>query len=374
MDIAHQVGCSERTVRRHLALPAPPTGKARQPRASKLDPFKSFIDEQLAGQVWNAEVIFLQIKAQGYTGGATLVRSYIHPKRALRASKQTVRYETAPGHQLQHDWGQVCTEVAGRPCTVNIAVNVLGYSRYFHVWAAPRQDAEHTYESLVQAFRYFDGIPFSVLVDNQKAAVLRHDRDGQVTFNTGFLALANHYGFIARACKPQRPRTKGKTERRVGYVKHHFFQRYRSFESYAHLNQLLEQWLNDCAHQRTLRQFQQTPAQRFAQERAALQPRPAIDFDTRYYDVRHVPWDAYIEVRGNRYSVPAQCCGHQVTIRISLNDELTVYDIHDREVARHRLGDRQQGWQRIDDHHALLWQDVLPVQHRSLSVYEEVLQ
>lgn len=57
---------------------------------------------------------------------------------------------------------------------------------------------EHTYESLVQAFRYFGGVPKSVLVDNQKAAVLRHDREGRVTFNQGFLALANHYGFTAR--------------------------------------------------------------------------------------------------------------------------------------------------------------------------------
>ena len=83
----------------------------------------------------------------------------------------------------------------------------------------------------MQAFRYFDGVPASVLVDNQKAAVVRHDRDGKVTFNTGFLELANHYGFVAKACRPQRPRTKGKTERMVGYVKHHFFQRYRSFDS-----------------------------------------------------------------------------------------------------------------------------------------------
>ena len=40
VDIAHQIGCSERTVRRYLALPAPLTGKPKTPRGSKLDPFK----------------------------------------------------------------------------------------------------------------------------------------------------------------------------------------------------------------------------------------------------------------------------------------------------------------------------------------------
>tara|TARA_R110001606_G_C15358395_1_gene648256 strand:+ start:31 stop:1191 length:1161 start_codon:yes stop_codon:yes gene_type:complete len=374
VDIAQRIGCSERTVRRYLALPAPPTGRPKSRRSSKLDPFKPFIDQQLADEVWNAEVIFQQLREQGYAGSSTLVREYIQPKRPLRASKRTVRYETHPGKQLQHDWGEIRTEVAGRLCTVNIAVNVLGYSRHFHVWAGPRQDAEHTYESLVQAFRYFGGVPASVLVDNQKAAVVRHDRDGKVTFNAGFLELANHYGFVAKACRPQRPRTKGKTERMVGYVKHHFFQRYRSFDSYAHLNQLLEHWLNTYAQQRLLRRFRQTPAERFQEEQPQLLPRPETDFDTRYYDVRHVGWDAYIDVHGNRYSVPAECCGQRVTIRVSLDGELTVYDIRGQEVARHRMADRKQGWQTVAEHHEPLWQDVLPVQHRSLAVYEEILQ
>ncbi|WP_152208724.1 IS21 family transposase [Marinobacter changyiensis] len=374
VDIAHRIGCSGRTVRRYLALPAPPTGKPKSRRPSKLDPFKPFIDEQLADEVWNAEVIFQQLRERGYTGSSTLVREYIQPKRPLRASKRTVRYETLPGKQLQHDWGEIRTEVGGRLCTVNIAVNVLGYSRHFHVWAGPRQDAEHTYESLVQAFRYFGGVPAIVLVDNQKAAVVRHDRDGKVTFNAGFLALANHYGFVAKACRPQRPRTKGKTERMVGYVKHHFFQRYRSFDSYAHLNQLLEHWLDTCAQQRLLRRFRQTPAERFQEEQPQLLPRPQMDFDTRYYDIRHVGWDAYIDVHGNRYSVPAEYCGQRVNIRISLDGELTVYDIRGQEVARHRMTDRKQGWQTVAEHHEPLWLDVMPVQYRSLAVYEEVLQ
>lgn len=374
VDIAHQIGCSERTVRRYLALPAPPKGKPKKPRASKLDPFKPFIDEQLSHQVWNAEVIFEQLRERGYTGGVTLVRDYVRPKRALRASRQTVRYETQPGQQLQHDWGELHTEVAGERCKVNIAVNVLGFSRRLHVWAGPSQDAEHTYESLIRAFQHFGGVPASVLVDNQKAAVLRHGRGSPVLFNEGFLALAQHYGFTPRACRPRRARTKGKTERMVGYVKHHFFQRYRSFESYAHLNQLLEQWLETYADQRVLRQFGQSPAQRFEQERGRLLALPAQPFDTRYHDVRRVGWDAYIEVQGNRYSVPASHCGEQVTIRISLDGELSVYSVNDELVARHRLQDRREGWQRVAEHHEALWRSVSAVEHRALSAYEEVLQ
>ncbi|AKM37875.1 hypothetical protein PCN061_4443 [Escherichia coli PCN061] len=39
----------------------------------------------------------------GYTGGRSMLRYYIQPKRKMRPSKRTVRFETQPGYQLQHD-------------------------------------------------------------------------------------------------------------------------------------------------------------------------------------------------------------------------------------------------------------------------------
>lgn len=311
-DIAHRLGCSERTVRRRLKDDKPRTGRPAKKRATKLDPFKAFIDEQLEDDIWNSEVIYQMLVERGYAGSRSTVRKYVGPKRPLRSGKKTVRYEADLGYQLQHDWGELFREVAGQRTKVYFAVNTLGSSRRFHVWGAPSLNAEHTYESIVRSLRYFGGVPRTVLVDNQKAAVLKHVSGAPPVFNQGFLELAHHYGFIAKACRPMRPRTKGKTERMVGYVKHHLFQCYRRFESFAHLNKLLEQWLQNTADQRVLRQFDQTPAERFEEERVAPKALPDIDFDTRYYDVRHVPWDAYIEVRGNRYSVQETACGDVV--------------------------------------------------------------
>ena len=72
------------------------------------------------------EVIYAEIKEQGYTGGATILRDYIQPRRTLRESKATTRYETTPGNQLQHDWGELFVEVAGELRKVYVSVNVLG--------------------------------------------------------------------------------------------------------------------------------------------------------------------------------------------------------------------------------------------------------
>ncbi len=78
VDIATQVGCSERTVRRCLKYPEPPARKTRH-KMAKLKPFMDYIDMRLAENVWNGEVILAEIKAMGYTGGRSMLRSTSSP-------------------------------------------------------------------------------------------------------------------------------------------------------------------------------------------------------------------------------------------------------------------------------------------------------
>ena len=163
---------------------------------------------------------------------------------------------------------------------------------------------------------------------------------------------------------------KGKVERMVGYVKQHFFVRYRAFESWAHLDRLMEDWLSGEADRRLHGTVKEVVAERFERERPALGPLPVHRFDTSYIETRQVGWDAYVDVRGNRYSVPAPYCGRTVTVRIRLDGELAVYD-GERCIARHRLVDAQDGWQTVPAHHRRLWAEVA-VQARSLERYEEV--
>ena len=99
-DIAAELGVHPKTVRRALqrgAAPAPQHSR----RPSKLDPYKPRVDQLLAEGVWNSVVILRDLQQAGYTGSRTILRAYIAPKRALRPSRATVRFETAPGHQLQ---------------------------------------------------------------------------------------------------------------------------------------------------------------------------------------------------------------------------------------------------------------------------------
>jgi transposase len=368
-DIAADLGVHPKTVRRALqrgSAPIPP----RTRRRSKLDPFKPQVDRLLAAGVWNGVVILRELRATGYTGSHTILRDYIAPKRALRPGRATVRFETEPGRQLQSDWGELTTQLAGQPTKVAFIVNQLGYSRRFHFWCAARQDAEHTYEGLIRSLEYFGGVPQEVLVDNQKAAVLVHHGDSLV-FNDRFLDLATHYGFTPRACRPYRARTKGKDERMVGYIKQHFFVRYRAFDSWSHLNQLAEHWLREEADPRVHGTVHEVVAERLAREQPTLTPLPVQRYDTAYYAHRQVSWDSYIEVRGNRYSVPASLVGTRVAVRIGLDDTLRIY-ADDCLVATHRMQGVHDGWVTVAEHHRALWQAVEPVEQRSLHVYAEV--
>lgn len=369
-DIAEELGVHPKTVSRALKRGSAPARK-RKRRGSKLDPYRKRVDELLSEGVWNAMVILREIQADGYDGKITILRRYIAPKRSLRPGHATVRFETKPGQQMQSDWGTTTVDMAGETTKVEFIVNQLGYSRRFHFWCTASQDAEHTYEGVIRSLEYFGGVPQEVLVDNQKAAVLTHRTGQKPRFNNRFQDLADLYGFTPRACRPYRARTKGKDERMVGYIKDNFFVRYRHFDSWTHLNQLAEKWLAEEADPRFHRTVQEVVSERFAREAPTLGPLPTRRYDTSYRETRHVGRDAYIEVRGNRYSVPDGLVGRTVTIRIGLDGTLRVYH-GDYLAASHHLRHLSKGWVTVPEHHARLWQETLRVEQRPLTAYAEV--
>lgn len=369
-DIAEEIGVHPKTISRAIKQ-GEIERQLRKKQGSKLDIYKSEIDRLLSDGVWNAAVIQREIEARGYEGEISLVRKYIQPKRVLRQGKATVRFETEPGKQMQSDWGEVYVEIAGERTKVHFIVNELGYSRRFHFWCTNSSDAEHTYEGLIRSFEYLGGVSEEVLVDNQKSAVMAHSGNGKPIFNERFVDLAGHYGFSPRACKPYRARTKGKDERMVGYIKGNFFMRYRSFESWAHLNQLAERWLAEEADLRIQGTVKEVVAVRFEREKGTLKALPRVRYDTSYYECRRAAWDSYIDVRGNRYSVPAQLAGQRVSVRIGLDDTLRIYQA-ETLVASHSLRSRQEGWSSVPEHHAPLWKAGIKVEQRSLAEYAEV--
>ena len=130
----------------------------------------------------------------------------------------------------------------------------------------------------------------------------------------------------------------------VGYVKQNFFVRYRSFEGWVHLNQLAEQWLKEEADLRVQGTVKEVVAERFEWERLHLKPLPNIRYDTSYFEYRQAAWDGYIEVRGNRYSVPADRFGsdrHLQPVDRADRADILVHQI--RQQCNHSAGPARRG-------------------------------
>lgn len=151
-----------------------------------------------------------ELRRQGYTGGVTLIRRFLHPLRQW-VPAVTGRFETPPAQQAQVDWAS-CGRIwhQGRLHPLSVFVMTLGYSRRQYVEFTIRQDMETFLRCQVNAFRYFGGVPAELLHDNLKTAVDHRGPEGEVVWNRRFRDFADHYGFLPRACRPYRAQTQGR--------------------------------------------------------------------------------------------------------------------------------------------------------------------
>jgi transposase len=130
--ISAELGLSRNTVRKYLRSEHAPKAKERPARASKLDPFREYLQGRIreAHPQWiPASVLGREIAERGYTGKGSILRAYVGTLKPQPPADPVVRFETDPGDQLQVDWGDFR---AGRdPLAAFIAT--LGYSRYTYV-------------------------------------------------------------------------------------------------------------------------------------------------------------------------------------------------------------------------------------------------
>jgi transposase len=154
----------------------------------------------------------------------TLQRSLAPHRQEKRAAElATVRFETAPGHQMQIDFGEKWISIAGARTKVHLFVAVLGYSRRIFVRASLSQRQDDWREGLAGAFRCFGGVTRKVLIDRAGALVIGQDREtGAARVHPVFAGFCKDWGVEVAACRPYRARTKGMSlihsRRRVVYA------------------------------------------------------------------------------------------------------------------------------------------------------------
>ena len=321
--IARELGIARNTVkawvRRGDGTARPQTGRPRV-----LEKHEGWVRERYLSGVRNGDVLRQELAERGVHVSLRTVERCIKPIReeAADLDRASVRFETAPGKQMQIDFGEKWVDIAGKREKAFVFVATLGYSRRSFVRVFPGLRQRHWLTGLDEALRYFGGAPQECVVDNAKALVLRW-QGGQPIVHPEFDAFCRHWGMAPRACQPYRARTKGKVERSVGYGKSNGLGRL-SFVSWEALDAHLVWWMREVADVRIHGTTFERPIDRFAREVDALRPigsHPAYLHVRRFE--RRVTGDCRIELDTNRYSVPYHLVGRTVEVRLD-SGELTM--------------------------------------------------
>jgi transposase len=329
-QIVRKTGLSRNTVRRVLRGEHPMKMRLGQ-RASKLEPFKGYLRERFEQYALSAVRLHPEIAAMGYEGSIQTVRRFLAELRgpSQRQAKVTLRFETPPGKQAQADWAE-CGRFdlgADRPVKVYAFVMVLGYSRMRFVRFTTGMRLAELIACHQAAFDYFGGWPREILYDNMKQVRLDRGR-----LNEAFCDFAEHHGFTVKTHRPYRPRTKGKVERTVDYLKDNFLAG-RSFAGLEDLNAQASHWLDNVANANVHGTTGKVPRELLALE--GLTPIGACPAYRLAQPVRRtVSREAMVHFAGSRYSVPPDFAGQAVHVQAA-GGMLTVRAA-DVVIAEHR--------------------------------------
>jgi transposase len=281
-QIAEEVGCAVNTVRRHLASEDKPKYERKVKRETKLAAHEAYLRarQESAKPSWiPATVLYREIIARGYQGGQSQLRALMRTFKPAQAVEPLVRFETAPGEQMQVDWVEFRK---GRDPLYAFCAT-LGYSRASYVEFVSDMKVETLIGCHQNAFEAMGGVTQRILYDNMKTVVLERDTygEGQHQYHAGFLDYAKHSGFVIKLCRPYRAKTKGKVERFNGYLRRSFYVPLTSRLAQAGLkldvvtaNIEVAHWLREIANERIHGTTEVKPSERLRQERPHLQPIP----------------------------------------------------------------------------------------------------
>lgn len=103
------------------------------------------------------------LREAGYEGGISQLKAFLAPHKHAEA-EPVVRFETAPGKQMQADF----TVIRRGRAPLLALVATLGYSRASFVRFTAGEDATTMCECLREAFFHFGGTPEQVLFHNAR--------------------------------------------------------------------------------------------------------------------------------------------------------------------------------------------------------------
>lgn len=337
-QIGEELGMDPRTAAKYCGNENETRAKAARP--SILDKYTEFIVTRMGEGVTNAVVMQRELRARGYKGRISTLRTFMAPLRDDYGNVPVMRYETAPGEQIQMDWGEFGKIFhQGRTRKLHCFVATLEYSRYMYVEFAISESLATLVDCHRRAFEYFGGFTKTILYDNMPTIVCGSAQRERI-IDPRFRELAKMIGFTPRFCRIRRAQTKGKVERGIKYVRYNFWQGLK-FTDLDDLNRQARRWLLLEANVRIYGTTHQMP-QEMPYEEDPISLVDTVSFAIALDPPRKVSRDCVVSYDSRKYSVPWQYAYKEVAVikcgtqmRMFLEGELIVK--HEKAPEKHSV-------------------------------------
>ena len=183
------------------------------------------------------------VNKHSFRGSYTAVQTYIF-KHFKEKQSYTMPLSFLPGETAQIDFGQgpmIYNPDSKKMQKSWFFIVVLSYSRHMYAEIVRHQDVPTWIGCHIRAFKFFNGMPRKLIIDNAKCAIITASKTDPVAQHS-YYDFASEMGFCISACAPRDPKKKGRVEAGVKYIKGSFFP-LREFKDIVDANAQLQAWV-----------------------------------------------------------------------------------------------------------------------------------
>jgi transposase len=331
-EISRRTGLHRKTIRRALATGTPPRYE-RGPTASKLDPFRDWICEQLREEPRIQAQRLRELAAElGYEGGKTIFDDYVRevrPRFLVRRTFQRTIYR--PGELVQCDLWEPREPVPvghGQTRRGWVVTAEVCWSRVIAGALIFSKEAPDILWGLCRCLGRIGALPETLVWDREGAIAPA----GRPT--DPFMAFCGQLEVGWVILDRGDAQAKGALERSHRFMRTNFLPG-RTFANPTDFQLQLDGWC-DRVNRRVHRTTREAPIERLAQERVLMRPLPTRLPDIDRRQVVRVSQQPYVRFDRNDYSIDPAFAGRRVEVRVT-QEHVTAAVLDTGELAcRHR--------------------------------------
>lgn len=276
-ELARRLNCDPRTIERYIKNPNTESRKPREIK-SKIDDFKEKIIDKVDTLGSNSMSIFKYIQQKGYDGGYHTVNNFIKNYKSEQLQRATMRFDKGLGLQAKVDCKETLTMInsEGEIFNINVFLILLGYSRLSYIKLITDKTQKTLLQCLIESFKYFEGVPKEIIIDNIPAVVDRRKTTFEnVAIHENFERFSKNAGFEVIAFNPYMPDIKEKPETFDKLI-NRLNPYNKKFDTFDDLNNIVTKF-NDEINNEISDVTNEIPVARYLKEKSYLNPLPPIN-------------------------------------------------------------------------------------------------